>query len=617
MRVKDSIAEWFYQKRGKGLQRWMTLILFLVFLVFGFYKGIKVYYHDSIYYWTVADTILTDGGLNLQAFPETFRGYLLPTLFSLIKNLTNTVLGSEIIGYRLFSSLLMSLLLGMILPYLTDIPIDTYRKAAGLLVCTGIALYFWGDFLQYPSSDMPAMVFMCGGTALLKYLLLHMGERKWDLLIALGCGGCLYAAYNTRAAYLYAVIVLGIYFLVKTIRAVVPGTTVSPDIIRGNKLTGYITVVLAITAGAALAAFPQMLINGQYTGVFTPRVMTEALFGYQKSLQSTQVFWGISSSRYETYVGSYAVYPSPGIGFPDTAGSLIMAREGITAENFTYLTLIKLFLKYPLDFCGIYAKHLVGLLTPFFGDSFVHEIFAPKTLRVFLIALLWITGGLGLVVSSKHWKTDNVIYLAALMVPGLLQMFGAPEIRFFIVIHFLFYFYLGCGMDVGELAAACKKYSVQIFPACMVIFFAWVTIVGGILQAATAEPLLIGDTPKQVIEQEVIYEATRELPSTDGEVGVEIIPLPSGSIASNTSYQISFEMSCTEMPDLLYLDFYGTNYDSWAQDFSFELEEGTHTYSCERVSGEVPEDAVVRLVYITNEPYVLKNLKIATISLDR
>ena len=71
------------------------------------------------------------------------------------------------------------------------------------------------------------------------------------------------------------------------------------------------------------------------------------------------------------------------------------------------------------------------------------------------------------------------------------------------------------------------------------------------------------------------------------------------------------------MPDLLYLDFYGTNYDSWAQDFSFELEEGTHTYSCERVSGEVPEDAVVRLVYITNEPYVLKNLKIATISLDR
>jgi len=617
MNKKGMAAEWIYKKRKKSLQMWTALALFCIFLSFGFYKGITEYYYDSVYYWTVADSMLADGRFHLLAFPETFRGYFLPTLLLLIKTITNTVFGSEIVGYRLFSSFLMAVMLGVIFPYLTDIKIDTYRKAAGLLACAGLVLYFWGDHLQYPLSDMPALVFMCGGTALLKYVLLHMGKSKWNFLPALGCGGCLYAAYNTRAAYLYAVIVLGVYFLVKIIRAVVPGTTVSPDGIWGKSSLTALATILAIFCGAMAVALPQMLINGNYIGSYTPRVLTEALFGYETSLQSAQIFWGLSSSRYEGYAGNFAMYPSPGIAFPDLAGSMILAREGITADNFTYFTLIKLFLKYPLDLCGIYAKHLVGLLTPFWGESYIHELFAPKTLRIFLIILLWIVGGLGLVVSSKRWKTDNVIYLLALVVPGILQMFGAPEIRFFVAVHFLFYFYLCCCMDWRLLAVSCRKYPIQIFPACVVIFFAWATITGEILQEVVYDPLLISDTPKQIIEQEVVYEETKEIPSTEGIVAVEAIPLQFGGIASNTPYQISFELTCEETPGLLYLDFYGTDYDSGNQDFLFEIEEGTHSYSCVRNSGEVPADAMVRLIYITNEPYVLQNLKISTVILER
>jgi len=84
------------------------------------------------------------------------------------------------------------------------------------------------------------------------------------------------------------------------------------------------------------------------------------------------------------------------------------------------------------------------------------------------------------------------------------------------------------------------------------------------------------------------------------------------TLTSDTLYEISFDMECTEqLPELLYFDFYGTDYDSHAQDFEFEFESGRAHYTQICNSGQVPGDAVIRMIYITDQPYVIENFKLS------
>lgn len=192
-----------------------VLACFIIFLLYSILNGTKTYYYDSKWYWTVADGMFQDGKFNLYGFPETFRGYFFPALILFVRNLGALFFHSEFMGFWVFMSLIMAVTLGISIPYLFQFRIDTYKMMLRLILCTVLVLYFWGDFLQYPLSDFPAVVFLIGGAALLRCALRL--ERWGRYVVGFLSGMCLYASYNTRAVFLFGglfvVICIGVLYI--------------------------------------------------------------------------------------------------------------------------------------------------------------------------------------------------------------------------------------------------------------------------------------------------------------------------------------------------------------------------------------------------------------------
>lgn len=167
----------FYKENPKIIS---TILIFLLFFIHIKLSGEKNYYADASYYWTIADSMFQNGKFNLLAFPETFRGYFFPTIISIIKNIGNIIFSSEVIGFHIFSAAIMAILWGIILPSL----FDSYDKKSskriliGSIGCSILTIIFWGDMLQYPLSDIPAMVLFATGVMLLKNLDACFNKKK-------------------------------------------------------------------------------------------------------------------------------------------------------------------------------------------------------------------------------------------------------------------------------------------------------------------------------------------------------------------------------------------------------------------------------------------------------
>lgn len=426
--------------------------------------------YDAGYYWTIADPVFSNG-FQLLNFPETFRGYFFPVLLSGFK-----LLFPELAGWNILSSLMIALLISYILPSLFDKSIDGPRELILSTIAGIVVIYFWGGLASFPLSDLPAAFFMCAGALLCKSAIKTENEFKGILCGFLGGGAC-YAAYNVRATFLYGIIIL----------------MIGMSILFRKRWRSLLLTFVAGLLGMWLIAVPQCMINQQYVGTFSPKVYTEQLYGYQQSLQNQQVLWGINMPRYETYVGDSSGYPEAGIRFIDPIGSEIIQREGITAENFSYLTFFKLWLKYPLDMLGIYTKHLLSALTICWASPYIQNIHASKEIIISLSIILWLLSGLALLtrLRKKEWNFEVFIYSVAVAVPGFLQILGAVEVRFLLPFFLLMYTYTFQIVDWKEVLAATKGHRLILGIILFIIYIFWITVIGGILGEAAELPVLI------------------------------------------------------------------------------------------------------------------------------
>lgn len=427
--------------------------------------------YDAGYYWTTADLVFIDG-FHLLNFPETFRGYFLPVLLSGIK-----LLFPGLVGWNILSSLMIALLISYVLPFIFGKSINSPLGLVRAIITGAVFLFFWGKFAAYPLSDLPATFFMCAGVALIKKSC--ETENKYQRIICgYVCGAALYAAYNVRAIFLFGTVILivGVIFLYR------------------EKWKSLLPLFAACLLGACLIAIPQCVINHQYVGVFSPKVYTEALYGYSHDLQMQQVFWGLSVPRYETYIGDTAVYPNPGVNFTDPAGVAIISKEGLTVDNFSYFTFLKLCLKYPLDMLGIYTRHLISALTICFSSAYIQDFYEPKGILISLSIILWLLAGVALSakILKREWNAKLLVYSAALVIPSGLQLLGAVEIRFALPIYLLTYSYIAQIVDWKETFVATKGYRGILILSLAIIFILWATVIGDILSRATgANPILL------------------------------------------------------------------------------------------------------------------------------
>ncbi len=247
-----------------------------------------------------------------------------------------------------------------------------------------------------------------------------------------------------------------------------------------------------ILVGSFLLALPQCFINNKYVNAFSPKVYTEQLFSYSNDLQAWQVYMGITIPRYETYVGDLNDYPTAGVRFEDEVGQEIIEREGLTETNFTLSNIFKLFYKYPLDIIGIYTRHLVSSLTPLY-DVYISDLYIDKSIMILLAILIWIISALGIFSNNQMKKSYSLGYMIALIVPAILQLLGAVEIRFCMPLYILAYWYVACEINYSSLAIYFKKNMKCILFTCCLIMIMWISTIGMILADNQQKVFLIND----------------------------------------------------------------------------------------------------------------------------
>lgn len=208
--------------------------------------------------------------------------------------------------------------------------------------------------------------------------------------------------------------------------------------------------------GIVLGAVPQMLLNHKLLGNYSWKVPTNGLM-------LRQMEWGIIYERYGTFIGDPAQYGSVQMFYMDAVGRAILNKEQITGLT-SYGQLLKLFLKYPLDFAGIYVRHFLNMLYPIYPNQYIQDIGRNKS---FLLILFYTLLFIAVVyfVRSFRLKSKRWIWFCLMLLPCVCILPGAVEIRFFIAFHFLVYMYAVLGIrDVwNEVMKQKAKYCIGYF----------------------------------------------------------------------------------------------------------------------------------------------------------
>ena len=456
----------------------MFVIIAVALMTFSFFQNITTFPQDAYNYWHGADSVFNNG-FNILYFPSTFRGCLFQILVGMIKHIVIGLGIPDYWGWRFLMSIMISGILVYAFPTIfkktSPIGWTAYLTNAIFIL---ILIIFWGDFIQYPLSDLPACAFLIAGIAILVWVK-DKPNRIHKIIGGIIAGALLYAAYNTRVAFLYGVLIAVIVFTIYIMR---------------EKSYRNFLVLISLIIGMSLTAAPQMMINHEYVGSWSPKVYTESFTGYQKRLEELQIFWGLHYPRYETYLGNEEDFPSQSVYFVDHIGSKIVEREGITKEEFSYITIIKLFLKYPLDIGGLYIRHLISLMTPIFNQIFITDLHTGKGIFISLAIILWLIAAVDILLDYKN-KFDNLTLcmLTAMVFPALLQLAGAPELRFFLIVYLLLYYYVSNVIDYKKLFQSIKRRWMPILIVCTAVYFMWISYVGMLLSSNSETVFLIND----------------------------------------------------------------------------------------------------------------------------
>lgn len=458
-------------------------LFFIIFLGFSVIQKQNELHFDCTYYWTVSDAVY-ENGFNILNFPETFRGCIFPLMIGVLKTVIGTSMVNQLRGWSIIISIMISFLYAWCFPCIFDLRLQINKKnIIGSICLIVLTIIYWGNFLQLPLSDFPAIFFLLCGTACILTIKKRNDLALFKQLFLAFIGGIIfYAAYNTRVAYLYGIIIIVAIFFISQVG-------------KNFKSNIKISILLiSLLCGCFLCALPQMLINHKYLGKYSPKVYTEQIMGYQSSLQTQQIFLGLESDRYETYVGAMDTYEAGAVFFDDKAGKEILLRENQNEYNFRIRRLCKFAIKYPLDLAGIYVRHLIQILTPVYLNIYIPKLFIRKGWYILLNIILWgILGVRLLCIKINKNNLQKILILLAMLLPSMMQILGQVELRFFLMGYLLLYFIICFKTDYKSLYSAISKNAVGFLAVFITITLMWIAIVGSGLANGRQKPILIDD----------------------------------------------------------------------------------------------------------------------------
>lgn len=411
---------------------------FILFLVLHFMKDVTSFPYDAGDYWDLSALG------TLLHFPDDIRGYFYPALLALPRFLSDTfpVLGHA--PYRVVSSAAFAYVFAVLLP-------DFYHSVFGgqlgfwrrLVVPALVAALFPGQIV-YILSDIPALALMLGAIA----CILHSrqcGDRRLGRHAFLVLGGILaYGAYNTRTIYLFP--------LMLAIAAV------ALLVYRDRLLKIRALATAAFLIGMLIASTPQALINKEHHGVLSPAVIADS---NGSSLFAKQLLWGITVQRYETFIG-WTPHGARRV-YMDPDGAQLFDANKLGDTPFSVADYLRLVPKHPLDFLGIYGRHIVNGLDVRDGDEYLTQDSGDRNgLAAFNFLVVFSGLTLMLIALARNPPTDRrnaerLFWVFLVLLPVFAVIPGAIETRFFLPLDVAIYSTLAFGSDLSAIKALFKQ----------------------------------------------------------------------------------------------------------------------------------------------------------------
>jgi hypothetical protein len=407
------------------------IVATLVLLVLNRAHAVPEFPFDAATYWDLSRPVA------LLTFPS-YRGYVFPALLMPLRML------SELTPQPVAAlGVLLSLVYGVALATLVP---AFFARAFGAkvtfwrrLVPVVLLAQLFPGVLIYPLSDLPALLALLGALV----CALRIGEvarRRDRMLLAVAAGFLVGAAYNIRTIYMFAF--PGLFLLAWMRGAELPVRQ------RG-------ALLLAVALGLLLLALPQRWINQRVQGVATFSVMARVA---GQSLFATQLVWGLTLQRYETAVRDGK--PLGGIYYLDPAGEALFKQLAPRQNAFSIRAYLGLATQRPLEFLGLYARHVVNGLDVRDGTVYVEKASplrhrtATFNFLVLACAVLVAAAASRAALSRPGLRPGaRAALLATLLLPVAAVVPSAVESRFFLPVHLLAYAALAFQFDRGSWGA--------------------------------------------------------------------------------------------------------------------------------------------------------------------
>lgn len=387
------------------------------------------------------------------------RGYAWPFILAACKVLG---FGTQI-GYWMLYAVFLASGLAYAMPEFISELFQKKIPISGRTVAVILSVCFWNGLIKYPLSDIPSVVTVSWGLMLLTKI---KKERRLyhNAAAALLAGGFLGISYYIRSGCM-PVIMLSvlIIFLYKC---------------RKEILKKFV-LILALCLGVAVAAVPQIMINQS----FNNRLSYKVPIFFNTGIAGIEYYSGFQKLRYEVDISG--ILPETAMISYDSVIDNILAVEDIAKEDVTLKTILKLCVKYPFEFLGLYAAKFANNIDPRYGnDIYVTDLNSHQYLIMICNYFLWFIGVLGLGVelnrgignfaqpaNTKKFFCNYFIYILAFIVPAFVHLAGThTEARYFYPCYVLLYAYLGILCPWRDLQTFVMQRFVAVMIMCLAVF---------------------------------------------------------------------------------------------------------------------------------------------------
>ena len=446
-------------------------LAFFLFFALSQLKNVTTFPFDSGGYWRLS---------NLTSFfgdAKNIRGYVYPLILFPSRSLAEVSGDFGHYPYRIASSLIYAFLLTNLLP-------SFYQRIFGGTISIGRRLVvplfmatLMPGLIIYPLSDLPALLMLIGSIYML-FRFSSSGHTGRSMLMLILAGVLAGAAYNTRTIYIFSVACILLSIPLILLARQLPKTR--------------ILATLAFIAGLAVVSAPQALINIKIKGRFTPLVIS-SITG--ESLFAQQLLWGITMQRYETSIDPSA--PAPTRIFHDMAGAKLLGETYANKRDLSIPAYFSLLAKHPLDFAGIYGRHIVNGLDLRDGDVYVADdkratnaaslagflslfacfVIVLRNLEIQMVNGKKLRGNIAsyspatyIAPSRRYWY----VWLGICLLPVVAIVPGAIETRFFAPVYLLVFSTIAFCFNAREFWEYCRLrrgFILTFFLSLLVLFF--------------------------------------------------------------------------------------------------------------------------------------------------